>query len=197
MPYFLNIYINIVKILTGQHKLILIPKESFMLHISSYLMIHSMHYLQLLLHFCWQPFKLVTQSCTNPPNRHLLYHSSAQFDTYIPDHTLMISPHPIIYNSAFPRHTTAAVLRRFYYSWEGRSQVSRLCLSIAGEKSKRALWVTEAACQARRWSSNRAREWIAEAAGASDTCIISTGRWPMSTFHGTDWSERSSIWIPD
>jgi len=33
MPYFLNIYKKIIKILTCQHKLILIPKESFMLHI--------------------------------------------------------------------------------------------------------------------------------------------------------------------
>lgn len=48
-----------------------------------------------MLHFCWQPLKLATQSCTNPPNRHLLCHCNTQFDTYIPDHTLMIPPIPL------------------------------------------------------------------------------------------------------
>lgn len=187
--FLIYIFIKIIIILTGQHKLIFISKESFLFVIIT-LYIYSVTLLLTAIKIGHTKLYKSPKQTFTLSLQHTVWHiySRPHFDD---------PPHPIIYNSAFPRHTTAAVLRRFYYSWEGRSQVSRLCLSIAGEKSKRALWVTEAACQAGQCSSNSAREWIAEAAGASDTHIISTGRWPMSTFHGTDWGKRSSIWIPD
>lgn len=74
------------------------------------------------------------------------------------------------------------------------------CSSYQGAfmwEKPRCFWVTGAGCEAGGCSSISGGEWLAEAAGALDLRIISTGRWPMPVFHGTDRSERSAVWIPN
>ncbi len=94
------------------------------------------------------------------------------------------------------------MLRWFYYSWVGRSQVSRLCLSIAGEKSKRVCeWRKQparqegAAATVQENESQKQQGPLTQAAFPQgiDPCLHFTGQTEANVPHINSWLKKAGV----